>query len=240
MTDRYRTRLLTRWIALAVIVLGVLSGCANNPKNPADPWESFNRKVWDFNEDVDRVYLKPVASGYRKVMPAPARRSVGNFFRNLLEPTTIINDLLQGKFTDAASATGRFLVNSSVGILGLFDVATKWGIERHEEDFGQTFAKWGVPPGPYLVIPLIGPSNVRDGIGLLPYYFATDPRLAAKNIETTIALVGVDVIDRRAQLLTATRILDLQLDPYAFTREAYRQKRRDLIYDGEPPLEPNP
>ena len=241
MSNKFRSRsFILRFVAI-LTAAGALGGCASNPTNPADPWEPFNRRVWEFNEDVDRVYLKPLAQGYKKVLPAFARRGVGNFFRNLLEPTNIVNDLLQGKFAQAGSDTARFLVNSTFGVLGLFDVATKEGLERHEEDFGQTFAKWGIPSGPYMVLPFIGPSNVRDGIGLLPYYFLTDPRLAAENIETTIVLIGVDVIDRRAQLLTASRILDLQLDPYAFTREAYKQKRLDLIYDGAPPpIYPNP
>lgn len=241
MSNRTRSRSFILRLVAILVATGALGGCASNPTKPVDPWESFNRRVWEFNEDVDRVYLKPLARGYKKVLPTFARRGVGNFFRNLLEPTTIVNDLLQGKFAQAGSDTARFLVNSTFGVLGLFDVATKEGLERHEEDFGQTFAKWGIPSGPYLVLPFIGPSNVRDGIGLLPYYFLTDPRLAAENIETTIVLIGIDVIDRRAQLLTASRILDLQLDPYAFTREAYKQKRLDLIYDGDPPpLYPEP
>ncbi len=224
-------------VTLLVCCTLLLAGCAGNPVNPDDPWEGFNREVWRFNEDVDRVYIKPLSKGYKKVVPAHLRKGVGNFFRNLLEPTTIVNDLLQGKFKQALSDTGRFVLNSTIGLLGLFDPATDAGLERHNEDFGQTFAKWGIGEGPFIVLPLIGPSNVRDSIGLIPYYFATDPRLAVSSTETAVGLVAVDVVDRRAQLLGASRILQLQLDPYAFTREAYRQKRVDLIYDGVQPLQ---
>jgi len=237
--NTFLTAVRLRSALLAVLLISV-SGCISNPTNPDDPWEPFNREVWRFNEDVDRVYLKPVSKAYKKVVPAPLRRGVGNFFRNLLEPTTVVNDLLQGKISQAFSDTGRFLVNSTIGLLGFFDVATKMGLERHQEDFGQTFAKWGIPSGPYLVLPFIGPSNARDGFGLLPYYLYTDPRLGIKDNEINWGLLVLDVVDRRAQLLSASRILELQLDPYAFTREAYRQKRLDLIYDGNPPLETEP
>lgn len=234
----------------AVVVLSFLviaTGCTTAPKKgePAaeleqadepDPWERFNRSVYKFNDGIDRVVIKPLATGYRRITPRPVRRGVGNFFRNLLEPTTIVNDLLQGKPLQAISDTGRLLLNSTVGVLGLFDVATKVGVERNQEDFGQTLAVWGVRSGPYLVLPFIGPSNVRDAVGLLPYYYLTDPRLAVDEIEARVALVAIDVIDFRSQLLGATRLLDMQLDPYLFSRESYRQKRRDLIYDGDPPL----
>jgi len=217
----------------------LVSGCASTSgvKDPKDPWEGFNRAAYQFNEDVDRTYLKPLATGYRKVLPAGVRKSVNNFFRNLFEPTTIVNDILQGKFQQALHDTGRFMVNTTFGVLGLFDVATHEGIERNEEDFGQTFARWGIGPGPYLVIPFVGPSTVRDGIGLIPYWFGTDPRLFSPNIETSVALVTVDVVDRRSQLLGAGKALAIQLDPYAFLREAYFQKRQNQIYDGEPPLD---
>ncbi len=205
--------------------------------NGHDPWEGFNRTIYRFNDEVDRLVIKPLAKGYRRVTPRPVRRSVGNFFRNLLEPTTIVNDLLQGKPLQAISDSGRFLLNSTLGIVGLFDVAAKVGVERNQEDFGQTFAVWGVPSGPYVVLPFLGPSNVRDAFGLLPYYYFTDPRLALDDRQARVALVAIDVIDFRSQLLGATRLLDMQLDPYLFSRESYRQKRLDLIYDGEPPLD---
>jgi phospholipid-binding lipoprotein MlaA len=202
-----------------------------------DPLEAFNRAVFAFNEDVDRALIKPVATWYQAYVPVPVRRSIGNFFRNLLEPTTVINDLLQGKFEQALSDTGRFVANTTFGVLGLFDAATFLGMERHVEDFGQTFAVWGFGSGPYIVLPLIGPSNLRDGIGLIPYYYGTDPRIVNDDWETSLALLGVDVVNQRADLLTAGKVLDLQTDRYEFLRESYLQKRRNLIYDGNPPPE---
>lgn len=238
----------------AVMVLSFLiiaTGCATAPQQgeraaqtdhvvEQDPWERFNRSMYKFNDSVDRALIKPLAKGYRRITPRPVRRGVGNFFRNLLEPTTIVNDLLQGKPLQALSDGSRFLLNSTLGVFGLFDVATKVGVERNQEDFGQTLAVWGVPSGPYLVLPFIGPSNVRDAVGLVPYYYFTDPRLAIDEIEARAALIAIDVIDFRSQLLGATRLLEMQLDPYLFSRESYRQKRRDLIYDGDPPIEMPP
>ncbi len=205
--------------------------------NGHDPWEGLNRSMYRFNDNVDRVIIKPVAKGYRRITPRPVRHGVGNFFRNLLEPNTVVNDLLQGKPLQAISDASRFLLNSTLGIAGLFDVATKLGVERRQEDFGQTMAVWGVPSGPFVVLPFIGSSNVRDAFGLLPYYYFTDPRLQLDEREARILLIALDVIDFRSQLLGATRLLDMQLDPYLFSRESYRQKRLDLIYDGDPPLD---
>ncbi len=239
-------------VLAAVLLAGVtsLGGCATQQKAVAadpdaaleqldpvyDPWEGFNRRMFAFNDFLDRKLVRPSAEQYRKVVPAPVRRSVGNFFRNLLEPTNALNNLLQGKPEAAVSDLWRFIMNSTIGVLGLRDVATPMGLERHEEDFGQTFAAWGMEPGPYLVLPFLGPSNVRDGVGLIPYYFYTDPRLVIGDTATIAALVAVDVVDRRAQLLSTSRVLELQLDPYIFTREALRQRRLDLIYDGNPPM----
>lgn len=243
-----------KYLLLIPIILPMLvTGCANQQKtaSPAavnqgavelpdegDPWEGFNRKMFAFNDLVDRKLVRPAAKGYRKVVPTGGRRAVGNFFRNLLEPTTIINGLLQGKVDQAVSDLWRFIINSTVGLLGFRDVATHMGLERHDEDFGQTFAVWGLDSGPYLVLPFLGPSTLRDGIGLTPYYFATDPRLFLDSTAGIVALITLDVIDRRAQLLGASRVLQLQLDPYVFSREAFRQRRLDLIYDGDPPLLP--
>lgn len=225
------------------------AGCASNAKvagsagedsyleDENDPWEEHNRAVFRFNDKFDEKFLEPVARGYRKVLPPALRLGIGNMFRNLFEPTVIINDLLQGKIKQAGQDTGRFLLNTTVGVLGFFEVAESVGWERHNEDFGQTLAVWGVDPGPYVVLPFLGPSNIRDGVGLIPYYFATDPRVIIDNLPVTAALIGVDAINLRAQLLGASRILEMQLDPYIFTRESYRQRRADLIYDGAPPLE---
>ena len=225
------------WCILLLIFF--CSGCASTGsiEEYKDPFEKYNRAVYKFNDEVDKAILKPIARGYSKVVPSPVRRSVGNFFRNLLEPTTIINDVLQGKFRQAVSDSIRLLFNTSFGLLGFFDVGTALGMERHQEDFGQTFAVWGVKPGPFIMLPFLGPTNVRDGIGLIPYYLYTDPRLYNPETNVNIALIGINVIDSRAQLLTPSKLLELQLDPYAFLRETYNQRRLNLIYDGDPPLE---
>lgn len=225
-TTQY-TLLATAWLTLAPCALA----------QDRDPLEPFNRAVFAFNDDIDRALVKPVAGWYRDYVPTPLRRSIGNFFRNLLEPTTVINDLLQGKFEQALSDTGRFVANTTFGVLGLFDVATHLGMERHAEDFGQTFAVWGIGSGAYIVLPLIGPSNLRDAVGLLPFYFATDPRIVNDDWETSLALLSVDTVNLRADLLTAGKVLDLQTDRYEFLRESYMQKRLDLIHDGNPPVE---
>ena len=236
---------MSRKASIKRILLGVLlfpilfSACATTGsiEEYRDPFEKYNRAVFKFNDGFDRAILKPVAKGYRKVVPGAVRKSVGNFFRNLLEPTTIINDVLQGKFEQAVLDTARFIFNSSFGLLGFFDISTVAGIERHQEDFGQTFAVWGFKPGPFIMLPFIGPTNLRDGIGLLPYYLYTDPRLYNPETSVNLALIGINAVDSRAQLLTGSKLLDLQLDPYAFLRETYNQRRLNLIYDGDPPLE---
>lgn len=231
--------LVWRNLVLLLVFSLLLPGCATTGSldEYSDPFEKYNRAIYRFNDGFDKVLLKPVAKGYRKVIPSPVRRSVGNFFRNLLEPTTIINDILQGKVEHAVTDLARLVFNTSFGLLGIFDVATGMGIERHQEDFGQTFAVWGFKPGPYFMLPFIGPTNFRDGLGLIPYYFATDPRLYNPDATVNLALIGVNAVDSRAQLLTGSKLLDLQLDPYAFLRETYNQRRINLIFDGDPPLE---
>lgn len=202
-----------------------------------DPFESFNRRMYAFNERLDEWFLAPVARRYREIVPDPVQAVVRNFMNNLYEPTNIINSALQGKADQAANDTSRLVVNSTVGVLGLFDVATRIGLERHDEDFGQTFAVWGFPSGPYLVLPFLGPSNIRDGIGLLPYYYGTDLRFYPDDFGVRLALTAIDVVDTRARLLGASKVLELQLDPYIFTRESYRQQRLNKIHDGNPPLD---
>lgn len=228
-----------RTLGFLFVVAILLPGCATTGSldEYTDPFENYNRAVYKFNDGVDKVLLKPIAKGYRKVIPSPVRRSVGNFFRNLLEPTTIINDILQGKFENAVTDFARLLFNTSFGLLGIFDVATGMGIERHQEDFGQTFAVWGFKPGPYIMLPFLGPTNFRDGIGLLPYYLVTDPRLYNSDTTVNLTLLGVNAVDSRALLLTGSKLLELQLDPYAFLRETFNQRRVNLIFDGDPPLE---
>jgi phospholipid-binding lipoprotein MlaA len=206
-----------------------------------DPFEPFNRTMYSFNEKLDRYVLRPVASGYRTVVPAPARRGVTNFFSNLREPIVLVNNVLQGKFTHAASDLGRFLTNSTIGVFGLFDVATSFGLVRHNEDLGQTLGAWGAGEGPYLVLPFLGPSNIRDGIGLFgdlqlypPYYL--------NNESTAWQLYGLEAVDTRARFLEAGDILEQAAgeDPYVFVREAYRQRRQGQIGDGSGSSEPAP
>lgn len=227
---------------LLIMVLVMLTGaCAHTGDMEAngnvDPWEPFNRKIFTFNEKVDQTVIKPVSRGYRRVVPDAVRKGVGNVFRNLTEPTTIVNDVLQGKIGQAGDDFFRFLINSTFGILGWFDVATPLGMERHQEDFGQTFSVWGFARGPYLVLPLLGPSTVTDGIGLIPTTLYTDPRTMDGYTFTTFAILSVDTIDTRARLLGASKMVDLQLDPYVFRRETYLQRREQLIHDGEAPAE---
>lgn len=208
---------------------------AEEPVVNTDPFESFNRSVYDFNVAFDESIGKPVAEAYVRYIPAPARRSVGNFYDNLWEPSTIINSVLQGKFHKAASSTARFLINSTAGILGLFDVASKLDIPRQDEDLGQTLAVWGVPDGPYLMLPFLGPANVRDTAGIVTEWFTTD--MVPYLFEGTewVVVGGIRLVDSRASVLGLEETLKFQVDPYLFLRESYRQSRLIQINDGAPP-----
>ena len=215
----------------------ILGGCASTPPNfnPKDPLERLNRNIYVFNDTVDRAVLKPVAKGYKAVIPRPARRMAHNFFSNIDDIFTTGNDLLQLKLRLAASDFTRVWVNSTFGVLGLFDVAYK--LEKHNEDFGQTLGYWGVGSGPYLVLPFLGPSSVRDGAGL----YVESYNGLIENIEdirTRNSLYVTDKIDERAQLLDSEKILDdTVLDRYSFIRDGYLMRRRSLVYDGDPPRE---
>lgn len=225
-------------IAWAVVALAIgLGGCANTPphEDVSDPLEPVNRAVDKFNDVVDRAAIKPLAKGYEFVVPAPARSSVTNFFGNLGEPNVIVNDFLQGKVKQGFADTGRLLVNSTIGVLGLFDPASLMGLTKHDEDFGQTFGTWGIGEGWYLVLPFLGPSSVRDGIGLVGDY-QLDPLAHHDEVRERNGLGALRLIDTRAQLLSASKVRDTAaLDPYLFTREAYRQHRWGRIHDGNPP-----
>jgi phospholipid-binding lipoprotein MlaA len=204
--------------------------------NARDPLEGFNRAMYTFNDKFDRYLLKPVAKGYRAITPKPVRKGISNFFSNLHDPGVMLNNLLQGKPKQAVSDLGRVFVNSTIGIAGLFDVASKMGMEKHNEDFGQTLGKWGVGEGPYLVLPFLGPSNVRDGAAL-PVDWETYPPNHMEEQSTRNKMLVVEVVDKRAQYLEAGDILDQAAgqDPYIFVREAYRQRRINQIHDGNPP-----
>lgn len=226
---------LLTWIGVLVF-LG--SGCATRApyEEASDPLEPVNRAIYTFNDYFDRGILKPVAKGYVKVVPDAARTGVRNFFNNLLEPITIVNDALQGKGGQAAADTMRFGFNTVFGVLGLVDVSTGWGLEHHSEDFGQTFAVWGFGEGWYLVLPFLGPSNVRDGIGTLAAWKMQPIPYLVDDHTTRYALYGLYFVSKRADLLSASAVLDTAaLDPYLQVREAYRQKRWSEVHDGNPP-----
>jgi phospholipid-binding lipoprotein MlaA len=229
-------------IALAVPVLTI--GCATLPPNagqdPRDPWEKVNRNMFAFNDGFDAAITKPLAELYVK-LPGGIRTCLSNAFFNLRGPSTAINNFLQSKPVEALSDVGRFAVNTTVGIVGCFDVATDLGLEKHREDFGQTLGVWGFEPGPYLVMPIFGPSNVRDAIGI----YGVEPFLDLNfyidypGIEYTV--LGLRVVNERAELLPADRLVrEAALDRYSFIRDGYLQRRRSLVYDGNPPREVDP
>jgi phospholipid-binding lipoprotein MlaA len=224
--------------AVAMIALvGVLGGCATSG-NPRDPIEGFNRVMYAFNEGVDTVLIKPVAQGYDAVLPAPVRTGVSNFFGNLADFFIGVNNLLQGKPDQAASDLGRVLINSTIGLLGLIDVASDAGLEKHEEDFGQTFGRWGVGSGAYVVVPIFGPRTVRDTVGLV-IDMAVDPVSNVDHVPTRNALRALRIVDTRADRLPADKVIEeAALDKYSYVRDGYLQRRRNLIHDGNAPREP--
>lgn len=228
-------------IILVSIILGACAGTSSNARGEnaangpgGDPWEPVNRGVFAVNHSLDKVTLKPVARGYREVVPTFVRRGVANFFANLRTPLTIVNQLLQGKGRTALSDTGRLLLNSTVGIGGLFDPATSAGLEEHKEDFGQTLATWGVPEGPFVMVPLLGPRNLRDAV-TIPLNLFAHPLFHYDNTSVRDKLWALEAVNVRARLLAADAFLEDSYDPYASIRDAYRQNRQYLIYDGEPP-----
>ena len=233
-----RGRSVAKVIFTLLFVLGCI-GCATTGErsDPGvnDPLERTNRAIFRFNRSADRLVLRPVANGYHTVVPDPIERGISNFFDNLSSPIVIVSDLLQAKFKQAGADTGRFLLNSTVGLFGFIDVATRVGLEEHEEDFGQTLGRWGFGQGPYIMVPLFGPFTLRDGFGRLldlpleplSYY---DRDRAVRN-----TLILMYYIDKRAGLLPADQALADAFDPYIFLRDAYLQRRRYLLYDGDPP-----
>jgi len=225
-----------RVVVAACVVLA--AGCATQPESEAnDPLEPTNRKFHVFNNTLDRHVLEPVADAYVEVTPDRVRESVGNFFNNITYPNTILNDFLQGKVGQGLADTSRFILNSTFGFGGLFDVAAAMGLPMHEEDFGQTLAVWGSGEGVYLELPFFGPSSGRDAPGI-PVAAVTNVLFYVGEAAISIPLGALKVVDDRARLDTAIRLRDESaLDTYVFTREAYRQRRRHLIYDGDPPLE---
>lgn len=228
-----------KYVVISIALASILSGCATTTNK--DPLEGINRGVYKFNDVADRAVIKPVATAYKTVTPSPIRKGVSNFFSNIGMLTTIVNDLLQLKFAHAFTDAGRFVINSTFGIAGLIDVASMDNIEKRNEDFGQTLGHWGVDTGAYLVLPFIGPSTVRDTTGLVFDTVTSDPITYTHNIgEIRLhnQLRTAQLIDKRTQLLDATDIVDnASIDPYAFLRDAYLQRRASLVQDGLVPQE---
>ena len=222
---------------LCVAFATLLTGCATTNGDPRDPLEGLNRKVYVFNDKLDSWVLRPVATGYRNWVPGELRDRVRNFFGNIADPLIGVNNMLQGKFEDGFLDWIRFGFNSTFGLFGLHDIASDMGYEKHNEDFGQTFGRWGAGTGPYLVLPLLGSSNVRDGLGsALDIYL--DPLGEVRPYHLEYGLWATRLVQTRSDLLDASRILEeASLDKYVFQRDAYLQRRRNLIYDGRPPRE---
>jgi phospholipid-binding lipoprotein MlaA len=214
------------------------SGCTTVPQadDEGDPLEGTNRNIYQFNDALDKNIIQPVADTYVNITPQPVRNSVSNFFDNISYINVILNDVLQGKIGQGFSDSGRFLVNSTVGILGLFDPATPLGLAEHDEDFGQTLGVWGSESGPYLVLPLLGPNTLRDSPGIVVGVVTN--LLFYLNSSVTIPLGILNAINTRARASSALKLVDeAALDPYVFIREAYKQQRNALIYDGNPPAQ---
>lgn len=233
-------RCLGAFVALLALVA---SGCASTPAGEApreknrDPIEGFNRGVYKFNDAIDKHALRPVAVVYHDHTPQWLQTSVSNFFTNLFYPTTIANQLLQGKFRETGQDTLRFLVNSTLGWGGVLDVASGANLPVHDEDSGQTLGRWGVPPGPYLVLPFLGPATLRDAPARIADDFTQPFRWYNADAERWFSL-ALSLVDKRAQLLPLDRTVQQVYDPYAFIRDAYLQRRQYKVYDGNPPEEP--
>ena len=219
-----------------IAVVFLLGGCASAPDaDPRDPWEGFNRGVYKFNDVVDEAVATPVATAYRDVVHVQIRDRVRNFFSNIGDVFIGVNNVLQGKLFEGFEDFMRVTFNTTLGLLGIHDVASDMGIEKHNEDFGQTFGWWGAGDGPYLVLPILGSSTVRDGFGTA-LDLATDPLGEVRPINLRNSLVVLRLTGARADLLEASRILEqAALDRYVFQRDAYLQRRRSLVYDGRPP-----
>jgi len=211
---------------LAFTLLLSSVACAASEEDPLEP---LNRKIFAFNDFLDRILIKPLALGYNWITPEPVDRSITNFFNNLDDLGISLNNLLQGKIKDAGSDVARFGLNSTLGLVGLFDVASPIGLTKHDEDFGQTFAVWGVPQGPYIVLPLFGPATARSAVGRVPDYF-TQPESYIQDRETRYGLKAVELIDKRSDLLALDE--NVTGDKYLLFRDVYLQRRAFLVNDG--------
>lgn len=225
------TRKRPLWWAGSTLALVLVQGCATGPNaNPADPLEPINRTIFSINDGLDRAIVKPVATAYKKIMPSPVRTGVTNFFGNLSDAWSVVNNLLQFKPVQAGDNLARVALNTSFGLGGLLDFATEANIQKHTADFGQTLGVWGLASGPYLVLPLLGPSSVRDTAGLLVDGQGDLVVQGINNVPTRNSLIGLRLVNRRANLLGAGDVLEqAALDKYSFTREVYLRYRRNLV-----------
>lgn len=223
-------------LVVGVLLLSGLGGCATT--SPHDPLEPYNRAMFQFNDTMDKALIKPVAQGYETIVPRPVRLGVNNFFSNLGDVWIGINNLLQGKFANAISDFGRVAVNTTLGFYGVLDIASEAGLEKHHEDFGQTLAKWGVGSGPYVVLPLLGSSTVRDTVAKVVADNRVDVVTQSEHVPTRNSAFVLRTVDTRAEYLNAGNVLDqAALDPYTFARDAWLQRRLNQIYDGNPPAD---
>ncbi len=240
-----------RTAALLLCAAALADGQAVAAEKNKDPFEHVNRATYAFNDALDRMVARPAAKAYQKVVPTFARGAVSNFLENLESPKVIINDALQGKLKDACSDTARLVVNTVVGVGGLFDPATKWGLASHENGFGLTLGRWGVPPGPFIEIPLFGPSDMRDAPSKLIVDHYMSPETYASSAKVEYGIVGLGLLDRRTELLSTDNAVQQAFDPYAFIRDAYLARRYYLVHEGvlpeeiyddtlEPPSEASP
>lgn len=221
-------------ISSALALMFALVGCATT-NNPKDPFEGFNRAMFTFNDKLDKVALKPAATGYQKITPSFVQTGIGNFFGNIGDVWTAVNNLLQGRGQDGLSDITRVVINSTLGLGGLIDIGSEAGFAKHQKDFGQTLGWWGVKSGPYVVLPLFGPSTLRDTLAL-PLDFKADLWQYQKSVRLRNFGSAVRLIDQRAALLDAGNLLeDAALDPYEFVRDAYLQRRESRIHDGQTP-----
>ena len=232
---------LTAFFRISILTYTFLltTGCASNQLHHTDhndPLESYNRVMYSINDTVDSAILKPVSQGYNFVVPSLVSKGISNFFSNLDDINVVVNDLLQFKLMQALNDVSRFAINSTVGLIGIVDVASSYGFIKHNEDFGQTLGSWGMNTGPYIVLPLFGPSDLRDTIGLIGDSIYTNSIGHVDDIAARNAFIITDTVDSRAGLLSAEKIIDeAAFDEYTFVKDAYLQRRQNLVYDGDPP-----
>lgn len=228
-------RTISRCLVVASLLLSTACATVEVP-NPDDPFESYNRTMYNINDKIDTYAIKPIAKGYKAITPGAVDTGVSNFFSNIGDVVVLVNDIFQLKFHQAASDLTRIVFNTFIGLGGLIDVSTEFGLPKHNEDFGQTLGYWGVGSGPYLVLPIIGSSNIRDSAGFVVDTAEFDPLQNIPDKSERYNAIGLKYIDLRADLINASNIIDeTAIDRYAYTRDAWKQHRKNLVYDGHPP-----